>query len=255
MPSLIRAIFSTVDVVALLTLFVSASLFTVFTIRAKKRGRFPLRPIGVYEKMRRLVSHAAESGQPLQISAGSGQIGTEMTPQALMGVTAVDHLARRSTDYAYPVVGAAGSPTVFATAHGILQGTEGAPGEPGADKTFRFYGPDPFAYAAGTYDTLQEKQPLAHIALGQFDAEGLWISEAASAREVLRLGGTSDPSSAMLMWLSLDEAVIGEELYAAGAYLDRPSHLGSLATQDYLRIVLILSIIAGVVMASLGYWG
>ncbi|MFO7918156.1 MAG: DUF6754 domain-containing protein [Anaerolineae bacterium] len=254
MPSLIYAIFSTVDVVALLTLFVSALMFTVFTIRARRDGRFPLRPIGVYERMRRLVSHAAESGQSLHVSVGSGRIGTEATPQALMGITAADYLARRSTEYAYPLMSTAGSPTVFATAHGVLQQAETSPGETGGGK-IRFYGPDPFAYAAGTYDTLQEKAPLAHIVLGQFNAEGLWISEAASGQDFLQIGGTSDPSSAMLMWLSLDEAVVGEELYAAGAYLHRPSHLGSLATQDYLRVVLILSIIVGVVMASLGYWG
>lgn len=254
MPSLIYAIFSTVDVVALLTLFVSALMFSIFTLRARRDGRFPLRPIGVYERIRRLVSHAAESGQSLQVSVGSGRIGTETTPQALMGITAVDYLAHRSTEYAYPLVGTAGSPTVFATAHGVLQQAETPLGE-GGGRTIHFYGPDPFAYAAGTHDTLQEKQPLAHIALGQFNAEGLWISEATSGEEFLQIGGTSDPSSAMLMWLSLDEAIIGEELYAAGAYLHRPSHLGSLATQDYLRVVLIFSIIAGVVMASLGYWG
>lgn len=254
MPSLTYAIFSTVDVVALLTLFVSALMFTIFTIRAKRDGRFPLRPIAVYERMRRLVSHAAESGQPLHVSVGSGLIGMETTPQALMGITAADYLARRSTEHAYPLVGTAGSPTVFATTHGILQRAETLPGEEGGGKV-HFYGPDPFAYAAGTHATLRERDPLAHIALGEFNAEGLWISEAPSGRGFLQLGGTSDPSSAMLMWLSLDEAVVGEELYAAGAYLHRPSHLGSLATQDYLRVVFIFSIIAGVVMASLGYWG
>lgn len=254
MPSLIYAIFSTVDVVALLTLFVSVLMFSIFTIRARRGGRFPLRPIGVYERMRRLVSHAAESGQSLSMSVGSGQIGTETTPRALMGITAVDYLARRSSEYAYPLVATAGDPTVFATAHGVLQQAETPLGEAGGGTT-HFYGPDPFAYAAGTYDTLQETEPLAHIVLGQFNAEGLWISEAASERRFLQIGGTADPSSAMLMWLSLDEAIIGEELYAAGAYLHRPSHLGSVATQDFLRIVLIFSIIVGGVMASLGYWG
>ncbi len=252
--SFIYAIFSTVDVMALLTLFISALMFGVFTLRARRDGRFPLRPIGVYERMRRLVSHAAESGQSLHLSVGSGQLGTEATPQALMGITAMDYLTRRSAEYPYPLVGTAGSPTVFATAHGVLQKLESPPGEAGG-AAMRFYGPDPLAYAAGTYDTLREREPLAHIALGQFGAEGLWISEAPSGRGFLQIGGTSDPSSAMLMWLSLDEAVIGEELYAAGAYLHRPSHLGSLATQDYLRVVLVFSIIAGVVMASLGYWG
>ena len=70
----------------------------------------------------------------------------------------------------------------------------------------------------------------------------------------MQLGGAVDPSAQALLQFSLDDTVIGEEVYAAGAYLHRPSHLGSLATQDVIRIALILSIIAGVIMISLGYW-
>jgi len=67
------------------------------------------------------------------------------------------------------------------------------------------------------------------------------------------LGGTAAPSAMALMQTTLDESVIGEEVFAAGAYLHRPTHLGSLATQDAMRIVAILAIITTVVVTSLGY--
>jgi len=56
------------------------------------------------------------------------------------------------------------------------------------------------------------------------------------------------------MSASLDDTVIGEDVFAAGAYLHRPSHLGSLAAQDILRLVIMLGIVVGVVMTTLGYW-
>jgi hypothetical protein len=45
---------------------------------------------------------------------------------------------------------------------------------------------------------------------------------------------------------------MGEEIYAAGAYLQRrPAHIGSLAAQDMLRWLVALFILGGIVLASL----
>ena len=42
-------------------------------------------------------------------------------------------------------------------------------------------------------------------------------------------------------------------MYAAGAYLNRqPAHLASLRAQDVLRLILVLTILAGVTLKTLG---
>jgi hypothetical protein len=50
-----------------------------------------------------------------------------------------------------------------------------------------------------------------------------------------------------------DHPLIGEELYVASAYLTgKPAPLASLASQDILRWLLIVAIIVGAVMETLG---
>lgn len=257
MQSFIQAIHSSIDVAALAVLAIFLPLFALFTTRAKSGHRLPLRSIPAYEKIRQLVSQATEIGQPIHIGMGSGQIGGKATPESLMGLTVFDYLSRHAALCDHPIQATTGDATVLATAQGILQRARQAAGFPEGytGKEIVFYGLDPFAYAAGTLDTLNQEEHLASILIGRFDAEGLWIAESTSNQKMTQLGGTTEPAAAMLMQTSLDESVIGEEIFAAGAYLHRPSHMGSLAAQDLMRIIIILSTIVGVLMSSLGYWG
>ena len=257
MQSFIQVIASTVDVAALAVLLIFLPLFMLFTVRARGGRAFPLRPIRVYERIRQLLSQAAETGQPVHVGMGSGQIGAEATPEALMGITMFDYVARHAAQCDCPVQGTTGDATILAASQGILQKARRDAGVPEryVGREISFYGPESFAYAAGTLGALRDREYLANVLIGRFDAEGLWMSESVGGQGMIQLGGSVNPSAAALMLASLDECVIGEEVFAAGAYLHRPSHLGSLAAQDSMRIVIILSILAGIVMTSLGYWG
>jgi hypothetical protein len=247
---------ASVDVVALVLLLIFLVLFLIFTVRAKSGARFRLRPIAAYARLQQLISQATESGRPIHVGMGSGEIGSSSTTEALMGLTVLDLVARHAAASDMPVLGSTGNPTVLAAGQGVLQVARREAGyaESYTGRELGFYAPVPLAYAAGVEQDLMRNKYLASILLGRYGTEGLWISESVGAQPMVQLGGTVEPTAQALLQFSLDEAVIGEEVYAAGAYLHRPSHLGSLATQDSVRIVLILSIIAGVIMLSLGYW-
>jgi hypothetical protein len=247
---------ASIDVVALVLLLVFLFFFLIFTVRAKSGARFGLRRIAVYARLQHLISQATESGRPIHVGMGSGQIGSSYTAEAVMGLTVFDLVARHAAASDLPVLGSTGDPTILAAGQGVLQVARREAGyaESYTGRELGFYAPDPLAYAVGVQHDLRRKDYLASILLGRYGAEGLWISESVGAQPMVQLGGAVDPSAQALLQFSLDDTVIGEEVYAAGAYLHRPSHLGSLATQDIIRIALILSIIAGVIMISLGYW-
>ncbi len=248
---------ASVDVAAIVALIVFILLFTVSTVRAKAGRRFPLRPIRAYEHLQSLVSQTTESGRPIHVGLGSGQVGAVATPETVMGLTVFDYVARHAAASNQPILATVGDATILPAAQGFLQTARREAGFPEryVGREINFYGPSPFAYAAGSLDALKHRGYLASVLIGRFGSEGLWIAESANSPAMPQLGGTADPAAMALMQVALDDAVIGEEIYAAGAYLHRPSHLGSLATQDIVRIVVILAMIAGVVMVSLGYWG
>jgi len=244
------------DLAALVMLLLFLPLFVLFTARAKAGKRFPLRAISAFARLKHLVSQATESGQPIHVGLGSGSLGSEATAEATMGLTVFEYVARHAAASNQAILGTTAEPTILAGAQGILREARAEAGFPEsyAATDVAFSGPDPLAYAAGAREALQRERHLANILVGRFGSEGLWLSEAAAFQGIPRVGGTSGPEGAALLWASLDEAVIGEEVYAAGAYLHRPSHLGSLATQDVMRLVTILVLIVGIIIISLGYW-
>jgi hypothetical protein len=246
-----------IDVAALAMLAIFFPFFVLFTLRAQHGYRFALRPIRAYEEIEQLASQAAESGQALHISLGRGQIGSEATPEALMGLVVFQYVCRSAAQYDQAVLASLGDPTLLGVAQGMLQRARQEAGFPEhyTGRQISFYGPDPFAYAAGARAEVAQREHLANLVVGHWGAEGLWLGEASRQEGVRQLGGTSDPATSALLYASLEQAVVGEDLFAAGGYLGRLAHVGSLAAQDLVRILVMLSIIAGVILASLGYSG
>ena len=246
----------TVDVAAIAMLLVFVPLFVALSLRAKDGRRFPLRPIAAYRRLQEMVSQAAESGQPIHVAMGVGRLGSDATPESLMGLTMFDYVARRASAANHPALGTVGEATILPAAQSVLHQArdEAGFGERYTGREVQFYGSDPLAYAAGAYAATARQRPVGSALLGRYGSEGLWLAESTAGLGMTRIGGAADPASAALLAVSLDDLLIGEEVFAAGAYLHRPSHLGSLATQDVFRIVAILAIILGVVLTSLGYW-
>ena len=247
---------TSVDVAALAMLLIFVPLFVALSLRAKGGRRIPLRPIAAYSRLQTLVSQGAESGEPIHVAMGVGRLGTDATLESLMGLTMFDYVARRASAANQPALGTVGDATLLPAAQAILQQAreDAGHGERYTGREVQFYGPDPLAYSAGAYAAVTRQRPRGNALLGRFGAEGLWLAESAAGLGMTRLGGATDPSSAALLTISVDNPLVGEEVFAAGAYLHRPSHLGSLATQDIFRVVAILSIILGVILTSLGYW-
>jgi len=65
--------------------------------------------------------------------------------------------------------------------------------------------------------------------------------------------GTDDVQSQALLYATAAHPLIGEEIFAGGAYLRRDrAHLASLRVQDAMRLILILGILLGALLGLLG---
>lgn len=239
------------DRIGIVCLGLFAGLFALYHGMVRTGYRFPLRPLQAFEQIRSLVSQSLESGQPFHVALGCGSWDTSMA-EMLAGLTLFDYTSQRAGNVEQPAAASAGNPVAWLLAETIAE-RNGARGEPSCPAV-TFYGPNPFAYAAGT--SLEERlhQRTAHALLGPFGQEGLWLAEALP-RQTPTIGGTSDPFSFALMHASIDFPFGGETTFSAGAYLHRLQHLGSLAAQDAMRLLVALAMIAGVILTSLGWGG
>jgi len=133
-----------------------------------------------------------------------------------------------------------------------------AAGRPDAydPNSVRYVTTEQFAYVAAVNGIMLRDKPAANIYLGAFFAESLLLAETGFATKAIQVAGTAQVAQLPFFVVACDYTLIGEELYAAGAYLSKePRLLGSLKGSDLMKAVLILIIVVGCVLETAGYKG
>ena len=111
----------------------------------------------------------------------------------------------------------------------------------------------PFSYAAGAILVASDPQVSTNLFSGHFGSEIGLILDAAEQNDSLTSGGSDDLQAQAILYAAAQEPLVGEELYAAGAYLQvNPYHLASVRAQDIMRWVLAGGILVGAVLKAFG---
>ncbi len=234
-----------------LLIFIAAIYF--FTLRVRS-GRVPaLRRIQAFEMLKSWPGRAVEAGREVHLSLGVGSVVNETTADSLAGLAVLNYLAEQAAATgASPVVSMA-DPTVMLFAQNVLRAAHANNSERAEEayRNIRWMAPQPAAYAAGVMNLLNHDRVEANVMLGNFGDEYLLMGETAAQQGIAHIGGTSNPNALPFIYASAQETLLGEEIYAAGAYLQkRPGHLGSLAAQDLMRWLIALLILGGIILAS-----
>ncbi|HEX8220804.1 MAG TPA: DUF6754 domain-containing protein [Chloroflexia bacterium] len=237
-------------------------LYVVFLWRAGwgRRGdtRRPvtLRDIPGYDATRVGLSTAAETGNAMHTSPGSGGVGSRgvNTAATLAGMNLVESMSRVGAITGAPVQATTNDAIAYAlTDNAVRRGYRRAGWSmesESAGARFLTHN-DPLAYAAHVTDIVDRSRVSQAVMAGQFGPEVLLITEAQRRTGAYQIAGSSDPQALALMTLTVDHTLVGEEIFASGAYLERrTSHMASLLAQDGLRWLIILLIIAGFILVN-----
>jgi uncharacterized protein DUF6754 len=222
-------------------------------------GKRPInrRPLPGLEVMRRALARGAETGRAIHLSPGSGAVGSRSsTAETVVGLLAAERVAAEAALNGAPILVSSGDAVAHLALRGSLRQAYQRAGL-GQD-----YDPvnvqmlahqDPMAYASGV-TTLYGRQKLeASQLIGAFGQEFLLAGEVGAQRDVPQLGGATTTTALPLVYLTADGALIGEEIFAAEAYLSRsPAPLARLLTQDALRTAVILAILALLLASAAG---
>jgi hypothetical protein len=115
----------------------------------------------------------------------------------------------------------------------------------------RFISPEQFAYVAAVTGIMLRERPAAHIFMGAFYAESLLLAETGFATGAIQVAATANVHQLPFFVVACDYTLIGEELYAASAYLSGdPKLVGSLKGGDLLKIAAIIVVVVGCVLES-----
>ncbi len=243
------------------TLLISISLFLLalilLVVLTLLRSKLPiaLRKIDAYERLTRSVGLAVENGTRLHISLGRGSLFTTRGASALAGLAMLHKLTERTSLSDRPPVVTAGDASLAILSQDTLQAGYRAAGAEDQYRysTGRLTGLTPFAYAAGTIPVTRDEQVSTDIFLGDFGSESALMADAAERENASLIAASDSISAQSVFYATAQDPLIGEELFAAGAYVGAGTvHEASLTVQDVLRWLIILAILIGSAFKALG---
>ncbi len=198
---------------------------------------------------------AVEVGTRLHVSIGRGNLLDMQGASALIGLTMADRITRAASISDRPPVTTAGDATLGILAQDTTREVYRSLGvESRYDpNSGQITGLTPYSYAAGAMPLIHDSQVSANLVSGHFGGEIALLADAAERSGSLVLGGSDNlPGQAVLFAVS-QEPLIGEEIFAGGAYLGAGAiHEASLRMQDLIRWLLIALIILGAVLKFTG---
>lgn len=215
------------------------------------RGRIKTRrPLRALDVMRSALARGSETGRAIHISPGAGTIGNRATTaETIVGLLAVERVATEAARNGAPILVSSGDAVSHLALRGSLRQVYQRAGQqqdynPNSIQLLAHQ--DPTAYVAGV-TTLYGRQRLeASQLLGTFGLEFLLCGEDGAQRGFPQIAGATSTAALPIMILSTPHTLIGEEIFAAEAYLsDNPASDARLRTQDALRTMVIMLIVLG----------
>lgn len=236
-------------------LIVAAILLFLLTLW-RRRSPATFRPIDAYDRLNREVGLAVENGTRLHISLGRGNLFTSRGGSALAGLAMLRRIAERTSVSDRPPIVTSGDAALTILSQDTSQSGYRAAG---AEEQFRvtagrMTGLSPFSYAAGTIPVTRDEYVSANIVIGDLGAESALAADAADRQDASLIAASDNLSAQSIFYASAQDPLIGEELFASGAYVGAgPSHEASLQVQDVLRWILILAMLGGGLLKLLGF--
>ena len=238
-----------------LALRILASVLLIGSIFLRRRFPGALRPIGAYERLNRALGLSVESGTRLHISLGRGNLFTTRGASALAALAMVRRLSERTSLGDRPPIVTSGDASLAILSQDTLQsGYRAASAEEQFRvSTGRLTGLTPFSYAAGTIPVTRDEEVSTNIFLGDFGPESALLVEAAEREDSTLIAASDNISAQSVFYATSQDPLIGEELFAAGAYVGAgPAHEASLTVQDILRWLIVVAIAIGSLLKLVG---
>lgn len=235
-----------------------AATLLVSIRRARVNSSIFLRRIPGLDAVEEAVGRATEMGRPVLYLTGSGDFGGSSDPSSLATIAAtviLSDVAKRVATYGAELKVPHRAPIVMAVCQEMVREAYFAAGRPDAyrEDTNFFISGDQFAYTAAVDGLILREKPAANFFMGYYYAESLLLAETGATTGAIQIAGTDAEHQLPFFITTCDYTLIGEELYAASAYLSRePVLVGTLRGQDIGKGVLLCVMVIGTVAITLG---
>lgn len=242
-----------------LNLLIGLALFLSFLFinrrRARSAGGIYVRPLPGLLALDEAIGRATEMGRPVLYVPGIGDMSEVGT---LAGITISGKVARRTAELGCDLRVPCYDPVVAALIDGVVhqayrEANRADSFQPGS---VYYVSATQFAFVASVSGTMLRERTAANIYMGSFYAESLFLAETGNQTGAIQIAGCDQVTQLPFFVCSCDYTLLGEELYAASAYLGRePDQLATIAAQDWAKVLIVVAVVLAAVLSAFGHSG
>lgn len=233
-------------------MIIFSTIVLYFIRHARSGAHIKLRKIKGLDAVEDALGRATEMGKPVLFVHGLTSMGSVST---IASVNILGRVAKRVAEYETTIKVVNNDPIVMAVSQEVVKEAYLEVGRPDAyreDDTF-LVAAEQFPYVAAVSGIMKRERPAANFYMGYFYAESLLLAETGAGTGAIQIAGTDSYTQLPFFITTCDYTLMGEELYAASAYLSRePLLLGSLKAQDIGKAILIVMLVTGTALATFG---
>jgi hypothetical protein len=182
-----------------------------------------------------------------------GLSDTSVNAKSMQAINIFAYVSRVAARFANPILVCCYNAGIYTVATEIIRDVYQQEGL--ADRfdpdSVRFISDRQFAFAAGVSGLILREEAAACFFMGEFYAESLILAETANSIGAIQVASSTELTQTPFFIAACDYVLIGDEFYAASAFLTRqPVLIGSLVGQDWCKILVASLIMAGVIANS-----
>ena len=224
----------------------------IYNIRyAERGGEVYLRPRPGLKAVEEAVGRSTEMGRPVLYVPGIQDMDQVET---VAGVVVLGHVAKMTAQYETSLNVPVARSIVMKAAREACRESYTVEGRPDMfnDDMVHYLTDDQFAYAAGVNGIMLREKPAACLYMGKFYAESLILAETGNSIGAIQIAGTASQAQIPFFVTACDYTLIGEEFFAASAYLSKkPELVGGVMGQDMIKLAVIISIVVSTLIMTL----
>ncbi len=227
-----------------------SAVILAFVIVAQLQGKGPsIRRIAGLNAIDEAIGRATEMGRTVLMVPGIDGL----TIPTLQAMSIFGYITRKIASFGNQCVMTTADSSVTGVAREVIREAYVDAGRPELfnSEDVRFLSDSQFSFASGVAGLISREKPAASFLFGAFYAESLIITEVGQRSGAIQVAGTSQTTQLPFFIVTCDYVILGDEFYAASAYISRsPTLLGSIVGQDYCKLLFLVAIIAGALAAT-----
>ena len=236
----------------LLGLLLVAAVTLYFIDKAQSGQDMFIRKIPALDAFEEAIGRSAEMGRPVMFIPGNDDVYKSSSIAAI-------NIFEGAANYAVVMQSHIMSPNQEAIVNQVLSNSlrniflyAGRP-DLYDEYDVHFETTDQLAFASAIAGTMHRERPAAIFIQGDFGAESLIFAENGNAVGAIQIAGTDNEKQLPYFVVACDYTLLGEELYAAGAYIKKdPIQICTLKAQDVLKLAVFVCLIIGSLLALSG---